>query len=263
MEINYENYIELKNRGLLRREIAREFNLTEDQIKRTISKNGWAIKPPVFLNKTAFEDYTEESCYWAGFLAADGCVDNKNRVRVMLNYDDIGHLQKLKNYLQSTHKISENTDKYYRASFELTSPELCDQLEFNFNIIPVKSMIMKFPKSIPKQLIKHYIRGYFDGDGSICESFSNTNSITKSLYATFCSGSPDFIVYLYEYLSKQLLLEGHLQDFRPSSEKHQIKYNVNDAKKLLSWMYKDSIVYLDRKYKLYNTIVVENIRQTR
>lgn len=181
----------------------------------------------------------------------------------MLKYDDIKHLEKFKTYLQSEHKIASNTGKYYRASFELTSQELCEQLELNFNIVPVKSMIMKFPKHMPKLMYKHFIRGYFDGDGSICETFSNVNSITKSLYATFCSGSPDFITYLYDYLGKEVLLDGHLQDFRPKSEKHQIKYNTNDAKKLLSWMYKDSIIYLDRKYNLYNTIVVENIRQTR
>lgn len=263
MEINYENYIELKNRKLLRKDIAKEFGLTEDQIKRVISKNGWGIKAPTFLNKNAFEEYTEESCYWAGFLAADGCVDNKKRVRIMLKYDDINHLNKFKAYLQSTHKISENTGKYYRASFELTSAELCDQLEFNFNIVPVKSLNMKFPRQIPKPMLKHFIRGYFDGDGSVCESFSNANSITKSLYATFCSGSEDFITYLYNYLGEEIFLGGHIQDFRPKSEKHQIKYNTNDARTLLTWMYKDSMIYLDRKYELYSTTVVNNIRQTR
>ena len=134
-------------------------------------------------------------------------------------------------------------------------------LELNYNIVPNKTDKYLLPK-MPDRYFRHFVRGYFDGDGSICESFSNANSLTATLYATFCSGSYHFIHSLFDRVHQILGLVGHLQDFG-TGKKWQIKYNTNDAIKLLSWMYKDSSVSLDRKYALYNQIVVCNIRQKR
>lgn len=261
MEISTENYFSLKNKKLSRADIASIFNLTENQLKKLITKNGWAKKLPIINNKYAFDSYDELSCYWAGFIASDGNIDLKNRVRIMLNYDDTAHLEKFRDYLQSTHAISSNTEKYYRSSFELTSIELCSGLQSNFNIVPIKTLILTPPTNIPSNLIKHFIRGYFDGDGSICESFSNKNSSTSTLYATFACGSKNFITWIFTYLHDTLGLKGHLQEFSPT--KFQIKYNTNDAKALLLWMYTDASIYLDRKYSLFNKIVIDNSRKVR
>lgn len=262
MEINYTNYSELKSTGISRAEMASILGMPDWKLKKLIATNGWGSKKPTIANESAFDEYSDESCYWAGFLAADGCVDAKNRVRVMLNYDDITHLEKLKHFLQSTHTISVNTDKYYRCSFEVTSAHIKDSLDINYGIIPNKTSIMCFPKHIPNKFMPHYIRGYFDGDGSICESFSNKNSVTASVYATFASGSREFSESLFNYLQNKLSLGGHLQEFEGST-KWQLKFNTNDAKTLLTYMYEDSAVYLDRKYSLYRRLIVEDIREKR
>lgn len=81
-----------------------------------------------------------------------------------------------------------------------------------------------------------------------------------SLYATFCSGSLEFSKALFRYLQEYLNLGGHYQEFN-TANKWQIKYNTNDAKVLLKYMYEDSNVYLDRKYALYHRIVVCGIRE--
>lgn len=262
MELNHINYLELKNLGLSRYEIALKFQIPEWKLKKYIATNNWGKKPPTIINLTAFDDYSEQSCYWAGFLAADGNVDSKNRIRLMLKYDDLSHLEKFKNFLQSTHTISTNTEKYNRCSFEFTNKEMCEVLSFNFGIIPNKTDKLEFPVYIPTKYLVHYIRGYFDGDGSICESFSNKNSVTASIYATFASGSKQFSNSLYEYLKNTLNLGGHLQEFEGST-KWQIKYNTNDAKILLQFLYEDCTVYLDRKFALYQRLIVEDIREKR
>lgn len=262
MELSYTNYLTLKSENLKRSEIADRFGLPEWKLKKHIAKEGWGSKRPSLGNETLFDEYSEEAAYWAGFLAADGNVDLKNRVRLMLKYDDIGHLEKFKQALNSTHTISSNTTEYNRCSFEFTSPYICDILDINYNIVPNKTDRLIFPKHIPDEYLRHYIRGYFDGDGSICESFSNANSTTSSLYATFASGSESFSIALFNYLKEYLKLGGHLQSFR-DSVKWQLKYNTNDAKTLLDYMYKDSAVYLDRKYDLYVKLVINNDRKKR
>lgn len=262
MEINYTNYLELKNRKLTRAKIAEEFGIPDWKLKSFISINKWGKVAPIIGNEHAFDDYSEEACYWAGFLAADGNVDSKNRIRLTLKYDDINHLEKFKSFLQSTHTIGSNTDKYNRCSFEFTHPEMREILEFNYGIIPNKTNKLDFPSYMPHIYLKHYIRGYFDGDGSLCESFSNKNSITATINASFSSGCKNFSEDLYDYLQFKLGLGGHFQEFK-NSNKYQLKYNTNDAKLLCDYMYKDSLVYLDRKYMLYQRIIVNDIRLTR
>lgn len=262
MKITFENYTQLKQNKLSRASIADQFGISEWKLKKLISQNGWAAEAPTLLNTTAFDEYTEESCYWAGFLAADGNVDLKGRIRLMLKYDDITHLEKFKEYLQSTHKVASNTDTYNRCSFEFTNKEMCEVLDLNFNIVPHKSLVIKFPHFIQADMVRHFLRGYFDGDGSICESFSNRNSVTATLYTTFCSGSFDFINYIYTFINDRLKTLGHLQDFG-TGKKWQIKYNTNDSIKLLNYMYGDCSIYLDRKYALYERIVKNNDRLMR
>lgn len=257
MDLTSENYFYLKSLGLKRAEIADKFGIPEWKLKKLIAQNSWGKIAPKIEFEDAFSYLDELSCYWAGFIAADGNVDHKNRVRVMLNYDDSSHLQKLKEFLGAEHKISSNTDTYYRSSLELTSKRICSDLKTNFNIIPNKTDRLVFPHHLSIEGLKSYIRGYFDGDGSICESFSNKNSRTTTLYATFASGSKNFCKDLFQFLGATLSLGGSVQTF--SESKQQIKYNTNDAKTLLNWMYKDAEVYLDRKYEKYiNLVVYEN-----
>jgi len=261
MEITLQKYLELKNQNLSRASIANSLEIPEWKLKKLISANGWGTKKPSIGNNNAFDEYTEESCYWAGFLMADGNVDSKGRIRLMLKYDDIGHLEKFKDFLNSTHKISSNTSTYNRCSFEFTDINMCEVLDLNFNIVPNKTLVAKLP-NIPNEMFRHFVRGYFDGDGSICESFSNKNSLTATIYATFACGSFEFIDKLYKKLNAILNIQGHLQDFG-TGRKWQIKYNTNDAKTLLYYMYNDSYVYLDRKYALYTRLVLDNVRTTR
>ena len=238
------------------------FGIPEWKLKKLIAANGWGKKAPVLGNEQLFNTYTEESCYWAGFIAADGNVDSKGRIRIMLKYDDIQHLEKFRKVLQSTHAISSNTEVYNRCSFEFTSHDMCGMLEVNFNIVPNKTDKYVLPSSIPLDMFRHYLRGYFDGDGSVCESFSNTNSTTATLYATFCSGSFSFIDKLFYKLRSELGLGGCLQDFG-TGKKWQIKYSTNDAIALLKYMYTGSSIHLDRKYHIFDTIVNKGIRAKR
>lgn len=262
MELNYTNYLELKQTGLSRSAMAAIFEIPDWKLKKHIAANNWGKIAPIIGNVTAFDEYSEKSCYWAGFLAADGNVDSKNRIRLMLKYDDCTHLEKFKEFLESTHTISSNTDKYNRCSFEFTHKEMCEVLEFNFGIVPNKTDKLEFPSYIPTKYLVHYLRGYFDGDGSICESFSNKNSTTASIYATFASGSKNFSVDLFNYLHGTLKLGGHLQEF-DGSTKWQLKYNTNDAKTLLEFMYGSCSTYLDRKFALYQRLIVNDIREKR
>ena len=40
----------------------------------------------------------------------------------------------------------------------------------DYGMIPNKSLVLQFPKWLDKKLVPHFLRGYFDGDGSINKS---------------------------------------------------------------------------------------------
>lgn len=62
-------------------------------------------------------------------------------------------------------KISyRESSKSYRYSFRSTK---CKQDLIDKGCVPKKSLILNFPteNQVPRKLIRHFIRGYFDGDG--------------------------------------------------------------------------------------------------
>jgi hypothetical protein len=260
IEITFEKYSELKNKKLKRAEIAEVFGLTDSQLKKLIAKRSWGVKRPETKNQEAFLDYGPNSCYWAGFLAADGCITDNNTLKLCLHYDDTSHIQKLRNYLASDNAITSNTDKYYRSEINIRSDQICNDLRSNFNITPRKSYTYEFPKSLVNSpYLRDFIRGYFDGDGCISESFSNANSKTATLYTTI-TGSGVFIDYLHNLLKEKLAITGTIQT--KDNNIKVIKYCTKDSFVFIEYMYKDCDNYLDRKYSLYKNLS-NSIRLTR
>jgi hypothetical protein len=256
-EVTSETYYKLKKQGNTRAKIAEVFEIPEWKLKKVIAKNGWGTKKRVINNEQAFLNYSEDSCYWAGFIAADGCMTG-GVLKIMLHYDDTSHLKKFKQFVQSSHTISSNTDKYYRSEIGFKNSQIREDLIGNFNITPNKSLTYKLP-NIPEKWFKHFLRGYFDGDGCICESFSNRASITATLYTTI-TGSNSLIESVYSRLTSTLGITGTIQQ-KPSVK--IIKYNTNASIRLLDYLYADSSIYLDRKYLLYREIVVTGNRKIR
>lgn len=209
---------------------------------------------------------SKDQLYWGGFLAADGCVDGTNRVRLYLSEIDIDQLHKFKAFIGKPHKIQQS-EKYKRVAFEFTDAVMCRMLQDTFNITPRKSLTYELP-NLSVEEMKHFLRGYFDGDGCICESFSNKNSKTATLYTTFV-GSVACITGIRDFLKAHLGIDGPIQDrakYGTTGNSYlQLKYSTNKSLVLLKWLYADSDVEnrLDRKYDLYHKIIVLGNRLTR
>jgi hypothetical protein len=258
MDITLDNYLSLKGKKLKRAEIASIFDVPEWKLKKLIAANGWGSPKPKVMKADAFSTYNENSAYWGGFLAADGCVTDSSIIKLYLNYDDTTHVEKFREFLGSSHTITSNTDKYYRSEMSFKDAQIVKDLQYFYNIVPRKSLIYTLP-NIPTPYLRHYLRGYFDGDGCICESFSNVNSTTATLYTTIM-GSGIFIDSLYELLHNLLGINGTVQT--KANNIKTIKYCTNASFTLLDYMYKDSSVYLDRKHSLYINLSNGN-RKTR
>ena len=137
------------------------------------------------INSGAFSKPLKlESCYWAGFIAADGNLrkSQAKEISIMLNIRDTKHLRKLKKYLKYSGKVNVReykcTGKVCRIS--ITNTKLFEDLVTNFNVTPIKSLTLKPPKNLTKKQSLAFIAGYIDGDGSIHTSLGK-RSITRQL----------------------------------------------------------------------------------
>ena len=258
MEINLENYTKLKEQRLKRAEIAETFGIPEWKLKKLIANNGWGKKAPTLSNKRAFSEVTRESAYWIGFLAADGCVDEKGRVRVGLQRSDVSHLYKLAKFVGSTHKVQERDN---RCDLEFSCAEMVADLS-KYGIVPRKSIeFHPGPVKLYSEFLPEFFRGWFDGDGTICESFSNKASKLATLYTGIACSKP-----AYPWIVENIFVPLDISHKIHERDNHMtVTLNTNKSIKLLNWMYSTSTTdtRLDRKYDLYIKTVVNNDRETR
>lgn len=97
--------------------------------------------------------------------------------------------------------------------------------------------------NIPTDLKRHFIRGYFDGDG--CISFYKQKN---RCYVGIVSLNSQLITAIQEYVYGIFKFGSIRMDQQYS--RYQICGNVS-TKKFLDWIYKDSNFYMQRKYDKY------------
>lgn len=256
-EINFvkENYMEMKTS-----DISQMLNRTMSAIELKAKRLGLK-KYPYTCDYHYFDEIdTEEKAYWLGFLTADGWINknDKNNAGVTgieLQYGDINHLKKFNKSIGGNYKI---TDRWRSCTISTSDKEkehhmCCIRI---FSLTMYNSLIDKgFTKdksfdcnmpSLREDLIRHYIRGYFDGDGCLC--FTN-----QSFHINFTTASKT----LNDDISKVLKIENfNITESTYINDYNTIMYRIDicrqhDKIDFLDWIYKDSNIYLDRKYKKY------------
>ena len=191
---------------------------------------------------------TEEKAYWLGYLFADGNV-NSELNKIVLSSIDYDTMCKFKEAVKYQGNIRIETHKIYKKQIykiQITNKPMCSDL-CKLGCIPNKSLIMNFP-TITKSLIPHFIRGYFDGDGTVGvykNSLKKENCFT--LRSGFCSGSKIFIDKLVTYLpvNKKTVKKDNANLFL-------IDFSVSDSLKLYDFMYTNATVFLPRKKEKFD-----------
>lgn len=116
----------------------------------------------------------EASAYWLGFLYADGCIsDKKNSVDLCLSHKDYAHVCAFRDWIcpdaPVTMKKSYVNGQCYDANrVQVHSVTIVNDL-IALGCIPRKTFKLRFPndKQVPYAYIWHFMRGYWDGDGSV------------------------------------------------------------------------------------------------
>lgn len=188
----------------------------------------------------------EEKAYWAGFIAADGNIRKDFlKMRIELNIQDYSHLEKFKKSIQGENPIIESIrPKNHSCYIDVNCKEFCLALN-NLGITPKKSLTLKIDFDlIPKELRNHFIRGYFDGDGSI-NKYLRKDKDCYEWEISFIS-SKDFLNQILEELNKKRNFYSCGNNFRISFKAKQ------DIEDIINYLYKDATIYMDRKIEKAN-----------
>jgi len=244
-------------------EIAKHIGVTTKQINDFGYRNGIVRDIELFnVNENYFKIIdNEHKAYWLGFLYADGCISESKRknyikaltMELTLCSEDKTHLEKLNNDLESNYKISDKTikNKYFANRVSISNTEFCKYL-INKGCIQRKSLILKFPscKIVPKHLVRHFIRGYFDGDG--CISVNKE----KHTYSINFVGTKEFLLKIQQILNKEIGLTMTKLNQKSGQQAFQIQWGgKNNANKFYKYLYSDATIWLDRKYEKFQTFV--------
>lgn len=229
------------------KELAQKFNKSVSSISCLLTREGLKGK---FENnhsrKYAINQYyfdiidTEEKAYFLGFLYADGCNHKNNtKVSMFLKEEDKNILIKLNNLLQPSKPLTYRKREIGTPQWgiQISNKRISDKLS-ELGCIPNKTFNLNFPNEnqIPNNLIIHFIRGYFDGDGWLGKK---DISITSCI--TFCSQLSMFLYKTYNIETK----------YKIKNKVIELYFSRKDVKLFLNLLYKNSNIYLERKYQRY------------
>lgn len=204
---------------------------------------------------------TQEKAWFLGFLYADGC-NQRTYISLELAEQDFEIFEKIKNILNTNTpvKISPPNKASYQKQNMCRMNLYCKKLALDAikqGVIPSKSLVLTFPteEQVPEHLIRHFIRGYLDGDGNIYHSIRKSGK-TKGRYSCSVSmmSTVEFVKSLCD-ICNSLFNVGVTRKRPENKQSNFICTGFKSCKLFLDWLYTDSTIHLNRKYQKYMEIV--------
>lgn len=208
-------------------------------------------------NDNAFDNYTAESCYWAGIIASDGCIFSHGLASKECNYLSIGVSEVDTEMIEKFKKYIEYDGKLYRGKRSKKNHNDCIEIRVNninivrnlqekFNITSVKSLTY-IPPELPEEYKKYFILGLIDGDG--CITYSTTNTGRKHFGFSFV-GTKESCEYILDYFKSNVKLHKRHKDSDNNNYSFTLQGNVQ-LYRILTDLYDEKAIELCLKRK-YN-----------
>jgi len=236
--------LELHGKGKKQSEIAKILGHSISSISRyfkkhNIDNNIWKYN----VNELYFDKIdSEEKAYILGWFYSDGTVNKDGKMRIQILETDSYILEWIKNEMEYTgplYKIPSRGNSKPQCCLCINRKKLADKL-INLGCVPNKSNILKLPgfETVPENLFHHFLRGYFDGDGSISANLRSVN-ITSSV--VFCEDLQKY--FQNKNIESKLYLRNNSGMLYFTKKEFQ--------KKFLDFIYQDAKIFLERKRNKY------------
>lgn len=257
--------LDLYNNGYSSVKIGKKYGVSHKIILKVLHKLGVNVDQKRFIRKYKLnEEYfdvidTPNKAYILGFLYSDGCNSlQKSTVSIALQADDRDILEQMRIEIGSEKplvfldKSNKNDFGYhYKNQYQLImfSKHMCESL-IDKGVTPNKSLTIDFPKWLPDYLLPHFVRGVFDGDGSLYSYYHNPNN--QSVVVTI-TATDSFCNTLKSICLKQLGINAGI--YEASCHNGITKVFTISGRNVcnifLTWLYQDATLFLSRKYNRY------------
>lgn len=215
-------------------------------------------------NKTFFENIdTQEKAYVLGLMYADGWIQKrKGSYKLCLSL----HSQDKDLVFAVAKLLSTDKQPYYWScrdlyDIEISCKQMVEDLE-KWGVTQAKTFTITFPNFLEKNLIPHFIRGYFDGDGCVWEG--------KRKYMHFPTKNKTIHNVKFHITSNLQFLEGLRETLCDAAKLSKVKIEVykkspqigslpwsgrNNLRKFYNYIYKDATIYMSRKKEKFEKIL--------
>ncbi|PYY28346.1 LAGLIDADG family homing endonuclease [Paenibacillus illinoisensis] len=261
------NFLRKNYKTMTYKEISKQLNRSKAAIDLKINRIGLK-KSKYTYDHDFFEKIdTEDKAYWLGFIYADGCISIKEEINscelsIKLQKNDAEHLKKFNKSLNGNIEVTtfdrtSNFDNklYGGCQIRIYSQQMVRDLQ-NCGITTNKSLTISFP-TLEQELIRHFVRGFFDGDG--CLTKNNHKNGKSYVRADFTCGSEVFVHQLRDILYKSgINTYIHREPERPY---RLVIGGMKNCDKFFKYIYDDATIYLERKMRkklsLYRSLNIE------
>jgi len=235
---NKNDFYELVKQGKTAKELSESYGVTQRTIRNWANslnlQLSHATRRKYPLNEKYFDNIDcEEKAYFLGFIMADGFVNDKF-LGIALKNEDSYILEHLALSLgMDGYNLSSKKNGTQKAIY-VCSKYLVNSLN-NHGVTKNKTFTLKFP-NIDKKYIRHFLRGYFDGDGYIGKRHCNV------------------IISSDDFLSEFLKIYQEKEGTEPYIQKKNNSYSVYFYKKnasFIQWIYENNNISLKRKNKSF------------
>lgn len=199
-----------------------------------------------------FKIWSPEMSYVLGFVAADGNICHSGRAHTLhIASDDKDIIEKIKRTLNYCGPIYQKFRFNGKISHSL---RICDQVIFNdlqkLGITERKSLSL-FPR-IRKTFMADFLRGFFDGDGTV---YLRNTKYPSKLAVVFYTASKPMAEFLHSNL-KKLLGNNNLSTIQSRITKYKNPYysislGHKASCKLYLKLYGNTSLYMNRKYNKF------------
>lgn len=268
--------IEKWKSGMAAKAIGYQLGIDAKTVQGRLKINNLEYKPRPFrvyrYKSSLFKEVnTPEVAYWLGVLYADGCIcGNALTLCLKGGRSETELLKKFVLFVGAGNKIQKFSFHQttvegkvvirHAQSVKITSKPITDNLSA-LGCVPRKSLILKFPteKQVPKKLLSHFMRGYFDGDGSV--GIYNT-------YGQFSLvGTPEFL-QKYKSLLESFICQRPVGQIRPNNGSALThSYSCHNSLVLMSirkFLYRGARgLFLSRKKEIFFKMSVKVPRNDR
>lgn len=264
----YKRIIELYDqRKYTQKRIRDDLLISDCGINKTLKRNGirkrtYSENNRIFDRDQHYFDKidTPNKAYTMGLIYADGNNFTKhNALTISLQESDKKVLERIKDELKyegqlRRRNLSEKNKNYKNQVFLNINDEYISKRLEELGVVDAKSLILTFPEWLDKTLYSHFIRGYFDGDGSVSvlnSRFNPNNLICRINIAgtlEFCTSVRNILnslnIKTYIYHPKQC---GESNTYVLCATSNEGSYNF------LTWIYNEADIKIERKYQKYLT----------